>query len=167
MNKKRPLISLIAAIDKNNLIGDSGKIPWIIPGELKRFKEVTMGKPIVMGRKTHESIGRVLVGRENIVLSLNKSFKKEGVEVYDNFENVIKDYLRFPEIMVIGGSEIYNLAMPHAQKLYITHIDKIYEGDTWFPKIDLLEWKVSNKKDFFNKATKTDYSIKIYSRVSE
>lgn len=72
MNKKRPLISLIAAIDKNNLIGDSGKIPWIIPGELKRFKEVTMGKPIVMGRKTHESIGRVLVGRENIVLSLNK-----------------------------------------------------------------------------------------------
>ena len=104
MNKKRPLISLIAAIDKNNLIGGSGKIPWIIPGELKRFKEVTMGKPIVMGRKTHESIGRVLVGRENIVLSLNKSFKKEGVAVYDNFENVIKEYLRFSEIMVIGGS---------------------------------------------------------------
>ena len=75
--------------------------------------------------------------------------------------------LRFPEIMVIGGSEIYNLAMPHAQKLYITHIDKIYDGDTWFPKIDLLEWKVSNKKDFFNKATNTNYSIKIYSRVSE
>ena len=167
MNKKRPLVSLIAAIDKNNLIGNAGKIPWIIPGELKRFKEVTMGKPIVMGRKTHESIGRVLVGRDNIVLSSNKLFNKEGLTVYDNFENIIKDYIKFPEIMVIGGSEIYNLAMPYAQKLYITHIDKVYEGDTWFPKIDLLKWNVSNQKDFFNEASNTNYSIKVYTRFNE
>ena len=163
MNNRKPLISLIAAMDKNNLIGDGNKIPWIIPGELKRFKEVTMGKPIVMGRKTHESIGRVLIGRENIVLSLNKSFNKKGIKVYNSLENVIEDYIKFPEIMIIGGSEIYNLAMPFAHKLYITHIDKIFNGDAWFPKIDLLKWEILDNKDFFNNETNTNYSIKINS----
>ncbi len=167
MNNRKPLISLIAAMDKNNLIGDGNKIPWIIPGELKRFKEVTMGKPIVMGRKTHESIGRVLIGRENIVLSLNKSFNKKGIKVYNSLENVIEDYIKFPEIMIIGGSEIYNLAMPFAHKLYITHIDKIFNGDAWFPKIDLLKWEILDNKDFFNKETNTNYSIKIYSKFNE
>ncbi len=85
----KPLISIIVAMDKNNLIGKMKKIPWFIPGELKRFRNITMNKPIVMGRKTHESIGKILDGRENIVLSQNKSYTKNGIKVFHSFDKII------------------------------------------------------------------------------
>ena len=85
----KPLISIIVAMDKNNLIGRENKMPWFIPGELKRFRNITMNKPIVMGRKTHESIGKILDGRENIVLSQNKSYFKTGVKVFHKFNDII------------------------------------------------------------------------------
>ena len=120
-----PLISLIVALDKNYLIGNNNKIPWHIPGELKNFRDITMHKPIIMGRKTHESIGKVLDGRINIVISRQESFRIKGVEVYMNFREAIEAHRSVEEIMVIGGSEIYQLAMPLMVKKYKKYQKKI------------------------------------------
>jgi len=163
----KPLISIIVAMDKNNLIGKMKKIPWFIPGELKRFRNITMNKPIVMGRKTHESIGKILDGRENIVLSQNKSYTKTGIKVFHNFDEIITNYKNCKEIMVIGGSEVYKIALPFTNKLYITHINEVFEGDTWFPKLNFDDWNIIKSEDVFNNETQIQYSAKIYSRSNE
>ena len=166
MSIKSPPLSIVVAMDQNGLIGNENKIPWNIPGELKRFREITMGKPIVMGRKTHESIGRVLDGRQNIVLSSNSLYKKEGVTVYHDFLDIINDLSGHDEVMIIGGSEIYKIALPYTSKLYITHINKKYSGDTWFPEIDYSKWKIINSQDFINSNISTQYTIKTYLKVN-
>jgi len=161
------IISLIVAMDKNNLIGKNNKIPWHIPGELKRFRAITMGKPIIMGRKTFESIGKPLDGRENVVLTNNKSYKQAGVKSYHNISEVISDFTNYDEIFIIGGSEIYALALPLAHKLYVTKIDKIYDGDTWFPKIRYNEWKIQESTQITEETTQTQYENIIYTKISE
>ena len=161
-----PLISLVVALDKNYLIGNNNKIPWHIPGELKNFRDITMHKPIIMGRKTHQSIGKVLDGRVNIVISRQESLKIKGVEVYMNFREAIEAHQSIGEIMVIGGSEIYQLALPFASRLYITHIDKIYDGDTWFPKFDLKDWSVVKSSDKYESSTDTHYRNIIYDKIN-
>ena len=166
MSIKSPSLSIVVAMDENGLIGNKNKIPWHIPGELKRFREITMGKPIVMGRKTHESIGRVLDGRKNIVLSSNLLYKKEGVAIYHNFLDIINDLSEYDEVMIIGGSEIYKIALPFTSKLYITHIKDKYSGDTWFPEIDYSQWKVTNNQEFVNSDIITKYTIKTYLKIN-
>jgi len=161
------IISLIVAMDKNNLIGKNNKIPWHIPGELKRFRAITMGKPIIMGRKTFESIGKPLDGRENVVLTNNKSYKQAGVKSYNNISEVISDFTNYDEIFIIGGSEIYALVLPLAHKLYVTKIDKIYDGDTWFPKIHYDEWKIQESTQITEETTQTQYENIIYTKISE
>tara|TARA_B100000965_G_scaffold239960_1_gene201288 strand:+ start:1993 stop:2481 length:489 start_codon:yes stop_codon:yes gene_type:complete len=161
------IISLIVAMDKNNLIGKNNKIPWHIPGELKRFRAITMGKPIIMGRKTFESIGKPLDGRENVVLTNNKSYKQAGVKSYNNISEVISDFTNYDEIFIIGGSEIYALVLPLAHKLYVTKIDKIYDGDTWFPKIHYNEWKIQESTQITEETTQTQYENIIYTKISE
>tara|TARA_Y100001970_G_C14238181_1_gene863212 strand:- start:705 stop:1193 length:489 start_codon:yes stop_codon:yes gene_type:complete len=161
------IISLIVAMDKNNLIGKNNKIPWHIPGELKRFRAITMGKPIIMGRKTFESIGKPLDGRENVVLTNNKSYKQAGVKSYNNISEVISDFTNYDEIFIIGGSEIYALVLPLAHKLYVTKIDKIYDGDTWFPKIHCNEWKIQESTQITEETTQTQYENIIYTKISE
>ena len=154
-------------MDKNNLIGKNNKIPWHIPGELKRFRAITMGKPIIMGRKTFESIGKPLDGRENVVLTNNKSYKQAGVKSYNNISEVISDFTNYDEIFIIGGSEIYALVLPLAHKLYVTKIDKIYDGDTWFPKINYNEWKIQESTQITEETTQTQYENIIYTKISE
>ena len=154
-------------MDKNNLIGKNNKIPWHIPGELKRFRAITMGKPIVMRRKTFESNGKPLDGRENIVLTNNKSYKQDGVKSYNSISEIISDFINHDEIFVIGGSEIYALVLPLAHKLYITKIDKIYDGDTWFPKIHYNEWKIQESIQITEETTQTRYENIIYIKISE
>ncbi len=154
-------------MDKNNLIGKNNKIPWHIPGELKRFRAITMGKPIIMGRKTFESIGKPLDGRENVVLTNNKSYKQAGVKSYNNISEVISDFTNYDEIFIIGGSEIYALVLPLAHKLYVTKIDKIYDGDTWFPKIHYNEWKIQESTQITEETTQTQYENIIYTKISE
>ena len=154
-------------MDKNNLIGKNNKIPWHIPGELKRFRAITMGKPIIMGRKTFESIGKPLDGRENVVLTNNKSYKQAGVKSYHNISEVISDFTNYDEIFIIGGSEIYALVLPLAHKLYVTKIDKIYDGDTWFPKIHYNEWKIQESTQITEETTQTQYENIIYTKISE
>lgn len=160
-------ISIIVAMDKNNLIGASNQIPWHIPGELKKFREITMGKPIIMGRKTHESIGKPLDGRVNIVLSKNEEISFEGVQCFTNLEDVFSSLKSEKEVFIIGGSQIYEITLPIANRLYITLINREYLGDTWFPKIDFSEWKITEKNKVMETTTQTEYSNIVYDRANE
>ena len=148
-------------------VGNKNTIPWEIPGELKRFRNITMGKPIIMGRKTHDSIGVVLDGRENIILTRNKNYKKNDVHVYNNFLECVKKFNSYPEIMVIGGSEIYNLALPFTQKIYLTKIKDEYTGDTWFPALNESEWNIVEQENKNYKEKDINYSFLILERVNE
>jgi dihydrofolate reductase len=127
------MISLIVVHDKNRVIGYENKMPWHLPGELKYFKNTTMGKPMIMGRKTFESIGRPLPGRKNIIVTRNKEYQHEGIEVVTSLIEAINIAGDVPEIMIIGGEEIFKLALPIADRLYITQIDYEFKGDTYFP----------------------------------
>ena len=106
MNIKQNLVSIIVAMDAKNLIGNKNSIPWHIPGELASFRRISMGKPIIMGRKTHESIGKILDGRVNVVLTKNPNFKKKGVHVFNSLEDALTSFKNHQEIMIIGGEEI-------------------------------------------------------------
>lgn len=128
------MISLIVAHDQNRVIGMDNKMPWHIPNELAYFKEKTMGKAIVMGRNTFESIGRPLPGRLNIVVTRNPSYEREGVTVVHTIEKAIKTAESYhDEVMVIGGEQIFEEVLPYADLLYVTLIEHHYEGDTFFP----------------------------------
>lgn len=143
------MISFLFAMDKNWLIGKDNKLPWHLPNDLKYFKETTMNKKIVMGRKTFESIGRPLPGRETIVLTKNEKFSCEGCLVFHS----INEFLQFAqnnkeeEMFVIGGAKIFEALLPFADRLYVTEIEGEFEGDTYFPKIDFSEWKLISQKD--------------------
>lgn len=127
------MISLIVALDKNRVIGLNNAMPWHLPGELQYFKETTMGKPIIMGRKTFESIGRPLPGRRNIVITRNAQYDAEGIELAYSLEEAIKLAGDVEETMIIGGQQIFTESLPLADRLYITEIDYAFEGDTYFP----------------------------------
>lgn len=130
------MISLIVAHDENRVIGANNAMPWHLPGDLQYFKAQTMGKPMIMGRKTFESIGRPLPGRRNIVITRNKLYEAEGIELATSLEEALKLAGAVPEIMVIGGEEIFTQALPLADRLYITQIAHQFEGDTYFPAYD-------------------------------
>lgn len=128
------MIYLIAAISKNNQIGLHGKMPWHLPEDLSYFKSITTGHPIVMGRKTYESIGKPLPNRTNIVLTTNPHFSAEGIIVSHHISDIVHLYKTSEEpIFVIGGGEIYRAFLPYAASLYLTLIHEIVEGDTSFP----------------------------------
>lgn len=141
------MISLIVAHDKNRVIGHENQMPWHLPEELKYFKKMTMGKPIIMGRKTFESIGRPLPGRRNIVITRNPEYKVEGVEVVDSLEKALKLTKDAEEVMIIGGEQIFKLALPFTDRLYITYINHEFKGDTFFPEYDLNEWKLVSQSE--------------------
>jgi len=126
-------ISLIVAMDRRGVIGANGGLPWHLPADLKHFKAVTMGKPIVMGRKTHESIGRVLPGRENIVLTRDRNYAAPGCTVLRSVEEVLAHCRPATEIMVMGGAELYAQFLPRADRVYLTQIHADVDGDTFFP----------------------------------
>jgi dihydrofolate reductase len=144
MNKK---LTLIAAMGKNRAIGLAGRMPWHLPAELQHFKKATMGKAIVMGRKTWQAIGRPLPGRQNIVVSRNPDFQAEGVELAGSLEDAVS-ISESDEVMVIGGGQLYALGLPLAQRMILTLIDIEAEADTWFPEWDELEWSQTSEKYF-------------------
>ncbi len=143
------MLSIIVAKAKNNIIGKDNQMLWKIPDDLKRFKERTVGHTIIMGRKTFESLGGILPDRKHIILSRNPDFNIDS-----DYVKVVHSLLELQEYIeseeenfVIGGAIIYNLLMPYAKKMYVTQLDKVYEGDTLFPKINEEEWKeVSREK---------------------
>ena len=142
------MLSIIAAIGKNNELGKDNKLIWHLPEDLKRFKMLTTGKTIIMGRKTFESLGRVLPNRKHIVLTHNKEYKydHEMVEVLCDLEEIEKYINSEEENFVIGGASIYKMLMPYTKKLYITKIDEEFLADAFFPEIDENDWKIVEKE---------------------
>lgn len=143
-------ISTIAAVAKNNVIGRDNKLLWHIPEDLKHFKKTTMGKPVVMGRKTFESLGKPLPGRPNIVVSRSHAPEggKEGAFFYSSIDEAIKAAkelaaeMKVDEIFILGGGEIYKQTLDMTDRLYLTMIEREYEGDAFFPSFDRSEWKI-------------------------
>lgn len=158
------IISLIAAMDKNRLIGRENGLPWHLPADFKHFKEVTMAKPVVMGRKTFESIGKPLPGRKNIVIS-RSGFNAEGVTGVGSIEAALAEAGNVEEVMVIGGASFYQQMIHSADRLYLTHVDAECEGDAWFPDFDVADWDVVSEQKY-NADEKNNYSftIKCYQR---
>jgi dihydrofolate reductase len=140
-------LTLIAAMGKNRAIGMAGRMPWHLPAELQHFKQATMGKAIVMGRKTWQAIGRPLPGRQNIVVSRNPGFLARGVDLAGSLAEAV-EISESDEIMVIGGGQLYALALPLAQRMLLTLIDIEPEADTWFPEWNGQEWKITGEKRF-------------------
>ncbi|NBI28007.1 dihydrofolate reductase [Chengkuizengella marina] len=141
---KHKNLSIIFAMDQNRLIGKDNQLPWRLPADLAFFKTTTLQHPVVMGRKTYESIGRPLPKRKNIILTQNKNFKAEGCTVVNTIEEALKQ-CNDEENFVIGGSEIYKLFLPYVNKLYVTQIEHVFDGDSYFPEIDEKIWEQTSK----------------------
>ncbi|SFE94595.1 dihydrofolate reductase [Alteribacillus iranensis] len=141
------MISFIAAMDENRVIGKDNQLPWYLPADLKHFKSVTNGHPIVMGRKTFESIGRPLPGRRNIIVTSNRDYHPEGCEVIHSVEELstYKDVTE--EVFVIGGETLFQQAFPLAERLYVTIIHETFTGDTFFPHWKEDEWHIVEKRE--------------------
>ena len=137
-------VALVVAAGRNRVIGSAGRMPWHVPGDLKTFRRLTMGRPIIMGRKTFQSIGRALDGRTNIVITRDPAFQAADITVAPSFDAALSLASGAPSadnsIMVIGGGEIYRAALPYADMIYMTEIAAEPEGDTWFPALAPEEW---------------------------
>ena len=127
-------LSICVAMAENRVIGKDNKMPWHLSADLRYFKKITMGKPILMGRKTYESIGRPLPGRQNIIISRNPDYQQLGCEVYHSIDSAIDACSGKEELMIIGGASFYQAMLPKASYLYLTRIHKTFDGDTFFPE---------------------------------
>ena len=161
------MLSTIVAIANNNVIGKDNKLIWHLPEDLKRFKQITTGKNIIMGRKTFESLGRVLPNRKHIILcnDMEMDIDNENVEILDDISKLDKYINSDEENFVIGGATIYKLLMPYVNKLYITKINHDFEGDVYFPEIKEAEWKeISKEKGLKNDENPYYYEYITYVR---
>ena len=135
------LISMIAAMDKNRLIGNGPDIPWQMPADRRHFRDMTLGKPVVMGRKTFETLKRPLGKRHNIILTRNTAYKApKGCSVAHSVADVLELCKETEELMICGGAPIYEAFLPHANRLYLTQIHATFKGDVYFPEFDLAAW---------------------------
>ncbi len=141
------MLSIIAALSRNRVIGKDNQLPWRLPADLKHFKAVTLGKPVIMGRKTFESIGKPLPGRDNIVVTRNPHFRADGLAVVHSLDAALAQAHNAPEIMLIGGAQLYAEALPRAQRLYLTLIDADIDGDAQFPEYNPAEWRETARED--------------------
>ena len=160
-------ISLVVAAAQNNAIGLAGKLPWHLPNDMKHFKNVTWGMPIVMGRKTFESLGKALPGRKNIVISRQPGWKAEGVIGVKNIEDalfVVKES-DAKEVMVIGGGEIYKTLFEKARRIYMTRVEAEPEADTFFPSIRPEEWHLMSQQNYeADEKNAYNYSFQVWER---
>jgi dihydrofolate reductase len=135
------LISAVVAISENRAIGKDNQLLWHLPSDLKHFKQITLGKPILMGRKTYQSIGRPLPGRKNIIITRDKNFNAEGCEVVHSIQAALELVRDQEEVCVIGGAELYRQMLPNTQRIYMTIVHHTFSGDVFFPELNLSEWK--------------------------
>lgn len=161
------MLSLIVAMDKNRVIGLNNDMPWHLPNDLRYFKERTTGHTIIMGRKTFESLGRVLPNRKHLVLTRSDKTFPEEVEVIHTIEDILQYVKDYPQekIFIIGGGELFKHMLPHVNTMYITEIDEQFEGDVFFPFFDEAEWKlISKEKGPKDKKNPYDYYYLVYER---
>lgn len=167
MKTECPRISLIVAMSINGVIGKDNRLPWHLPADLKRFKELTMGHTIVMGRKTWDSINRLLPGRRTVVVSRNPLLKIEGACVVDSLQAALAAGTGDDEIFVIGGEELFRHAMAHADRIYLTVVESLFEGDTYMPAIDAAQWrKASSESHPATEASALAWRFEIHERIS-
>lgn len=140
-------IALIVAMASNRAIGLGGQMPWHLSADLKKFKQITMGSPILMGRKTYESIGRPLPGRTNIVISRNPSYKQPGCLVFNDLDKALASCADAEQAFIIGGADLYQSTLPIADTIYLTQIHSEFPGDTFFPGIDATQWQEVERED--------------------
>jgi len=140
-------LSAIVAMDRNCVIGYKNQMPWHLPADLKHFKTITMGHPIIMGRNTYDSIGKPLPGRLNIVITRRPLTAPPEVKVVDSLPETLDLVKEVPEAFIIGGQQIFHLTLPHVQRYYLTLINHEFEGDTWFPELPKDEWHMVSEED--------------------
>lgn len=145
------IISIIVAMADNMIIGDKNSLPWNLPADMKYFRKITLGKPIIMGAKTFESIGKALPNRKNIILSHDKNYRAKGCVVVASIEQALEEVEENEEVMIAGGASVYKQFLPLANRLYLTFVHHNFKGDTYFPKFDINQWKeikrIDNKPD--------------------
>lgn len=161
-----PRITLVAAIAKNGVIGRDNALPWRLPEDLKHFKALTTGHPIVMGRKTWGSLGRPLPNRHNIVITRDAAYRADGATVVTSIDDALGAAGDVNEVFVIGGAEIYRLALPRADRLQITEINAEFDGDTTFPSIAREQWTETARDHHPANGTPFSYDFVIYDRVA-
>ncbi|QIH11519.1 MULTISPECIES: dihydrofolate reductase [unclassified Pseudomonas] len=170
MKKSLPL-SLIAALAENRVIGIDNSMPWHLPGDFKYFKATTLGKPIIMGRKTWDSLGRPLPGRLNIVVSRQTDLALEGAEVYPSLEAAVARAEQWAleqgasELMLIGGAQLYTQGLEQADRLYLTRVALSPQGDAWFPEFDEQRWKLVSDLPSPAEGDKPAYSFEVWERA--
>lgn len=158
------MISIIAAVAKNGVIGRGGRLPWHLPEDLRHFYKLTVGHTVVMGRKTFESIGKPLSKRRNIIMTRDKNYKAEGCETLHSVSEVIEK-CQDDEVFVIGGEQIFREFMPLADRLYLTRVHKAVKGDTFFPEIDLEVWQLKERSEVnFDPGEEVEYRFEVYWR---
>ena len=146
------MLSLIAAVAENNCIGKNGTLPWHIPEDLAHFKRITSGKTVIMGRKTWESLPeqvRPLPGRTNVVVTRNSEYRADGAEIFDTIKGAVQAFADEPEVFIIGGGELYRQTIDMADRLYITKVHQVVDGDSFFPEIS-EDWKEVDRTDVEN-----------------
>jgi dihydrofolate reductase len=161
------LISLVVAASENNVIGKDNKLLWNLPNDMKFFKNTTWGMPVIMGRKTFDSLGKALTGRTNIVITRQENWGAEGVRVVKNLDEAIiaAADTDAKEAFVIGGGEIFRQSMFLAHKIYLTRVHATFDGDTFFPEVNDKEWKLASDLDFFaDDRHAFDYSFQIWAK---
>jgi dihydrofolate reductase len=153
-------ISMIVAMSQNHVIGINGALPWKLSEDLKHFKNLTLGKSLIMGRKTFESIGRPLPGRETIIITRQQNYSHPDVKIAHSLEEAIK--LAEQEIFIAGGSEIYQQSLPWAQTLYLTLLEKDFFGDTYFPTWDEQTWQIDSEESNYSTTANLNYKFQTY-----
>lgn len=160
-------VSLVVAMSENRVIGRDNDLPWRLPADLAHFKRLTLGKPIIMGRKTYESIGRPLPGRQNIVLTRDESFQAPGCDICLGLDQAMAVAGSAEEVMIIGGAALYETLLERADRIYLTEVHARIEGDTWFPELDASDWKeVSREAHGADERNSLDYSFVTLDRVN-
>jgi dihydrofolate reductase len=163
----KPRLSMIVAMAKNRVIGAKGKIPWHLPNELQLFKQVTMGHHIIMGRKTHESIGRLLPGRSTVIVTRQSEYVVPGARIAHTLEQAVALCAGDSEIFIIGGGELYRAAMPMADRLYLTVVDAEPDGDTRMPAFNPADWQLQSTKQYSRDERHAhDYRFEVHDRVA-
>jgi dihydrofolate reductase len=159
-----PRIYLVAAVASNGIIGANGRLPWHFPEELKHFKEVTLGHPVIMGRRTWESLKRPLPGRKNIVVTRPPGYRAPGATVVDSLEAALAASAGASKAMVIGGEQLFAESLPIAAGLELTEIHRDYAGDTWFPQYDRSKWR-EKKREARTAGDGTRFDYVLYERA--
>jgi dihydrofolate reductase len=156
------MIKIIVAISKNKVIGKDNSLIWHLPSDLKRFKEITTGNAVIMGRKTYESIGKPLPNRRNIIITRNENYEVEGCEVVNSLEEAL--LICYENCFIIGGAEIYKQSLPFTDEIYLTEVDNVFDGESFFPELGNEWYEVSNEKFEADDKNQFNYSFIKYER---